>query len=79
MNSSLAIPLSLPRRGLQRILGVTFGIAIGVGAMIGSGILRTGSVKPNVSGLNISNIWPLARIMQRFDRYVARSAVFGCR
>jgi APA family basic amino acid/polyamine antiporter len=44
MNSSLAIPLALPRRGLQRILGVTFGIAIGVGAMVGSGILRTPSL-----------------------------------
>jgi amino acid transporter len=31
-------------RNLQRILGVTFGIAIGLGGMIGSGIMRTPSL-----------------------------------
>jgi amino acid transporter len=35
---------NLPGRNLQRILGVTFGIAVGVGAMVGSGIMRTPSL-----------------------------------
>jgi len=35
---------NLPGRNLQRILGVTFGIAVGIGAMVGSGIMRTPSL-----------------------------------
>jgi APA family basic amino acid/polyamine antiporter len=33
-----------PRYKLQRILGVAFGVAVGLGAMIGSGIMRTPSL-----------------------------------
>jgi len=32
------------KRHLQRILGVTFGIAVGIGGMVGSGIMRTPSL-----------------------------------
>jgi APA family basic amino acid/polyamine antiporter len=32
------------RRNLQRILGVTFGVAVGLGGMVGSGIMRTPSL-----------------------------------
>jgi APA family basic amino acid/polyamine antiporter len=35
---------NLPGRNLQRILGVTFGIAVGIGWMVGSGIMRTPSL-----------------------------------
>jgi APA family basic amino acid/polyamine antiporter len=41
-------------RHLQRILGVTFGIAIGLGGMIGSGIMRTPSL---VAGELPSTAW----------------------
>ncbi|HTJ63534.1 MAG TPA: hypothetical protein VL899_06960 [Alphaproteobacteria bacterium] len=33
-----------PPRNLQRILGVAFGVAVGLGGMIGSGIMRTPSL-----------------------------------
>jgi APA family basic amino acid/polyamine antiporter len=39
--SSTAAPRPSARRDLQHILGTGFGIAVGLGAMIGSGILRT--------------------------------------
>lgn len=40
-----AAPSALPRRGLLRVLGVTFGLAVTIGNTIGAGILRTpGSV-----------------------------------
>ena len=37
----VATPASVPARGLLRVLGTAFGLAIAVGATIGGGILRT--------------------------------------
>ena len=58
-----AIPAQ-PRHNLLKILGVTFGVAVAVGQMIGSGILRSPSlIAANVPGVGlIVLLWLLGAI-----------------
>jgi len=44
MENTQSAPAAPAKYDLQRILGVTFGIAVGIGAMVGSGIMRTPSL-----------------------------------
>jgi APA family basic amino acid/polyamine antiporter len=44
MEKTQSAPAAPAKHDLQRILGVTFGIAVGIGAMVGSGIMRTPSL-----------------------------------
>lgn len=63
--SSVATPAVLPARGhLLKILGVTFGVAVAVGQIIGSGILRSPSIiAGEVPGIAlILGLWTLGAV-----------------
>ena len=52
----MGITKTIPTKGhLLRILGVGFGVAVSVGAMVGSGILRT----PGEIVAHWTNVWPI--------------------
>ncbi len=58
------IPQAQPQRGLLRILGVSFGVAVAVGSVIGSGILRAPSaIAGEVPGVGlIIGLWVLGGV-----------------
>ncbi len=63
--SSVATPAVLPARGhLLKILGVTFGVAVAIGQIIGSGILRSPSIiAGEVPGIAlILGLWTLGAV-----------------